>query len=111
MTTGSSMDAVGPETYTYTDLVCVIRAAIRSRSRGIIHLPKWMIPLLSQPLSWLLSDVLLTRDELRELTGNVLRSHINRPRAQLAFVAWLNAHVNNVGIRYASVIGAALPAG
>ncbi len=95
-----TLDAVGPETYKYGDLVHLIRAAVGSRSR-IIHLPVWMVGLLTRPLNWLLNDVLLTRDELRELTNNVLVSK-GQPSGSTSLRDWLQAHRETVGTRYAS---------
>ncbi|MGI9104156.1 MAG: SDR family oxidoreductase [Terriglobales bacterium] len=92
--------AVGPETYTYSELVRLIRAAVGSRSH-LVHVPAWMVPTLIQPLNWMLNDVLLTSDELRELTENVLVAE-GQPAGHASFRRWLEGHADTVGKRYAS---------
>jgi uncharacterized protein YbjT (DUF2867 family) len=68
------VDAVGPESYAYTDLVKMIRRAVGSKS-GIVHLPAPMVRLAAGLLGSILKDIVLTQDEIRGLMADLLVSH------------------------------------
>jgi NADH dehydrogenase len=93
-------DAVGPETYRYRDLVGLIRRAIGSRSL-LVRLPPTLGFLLGQLLGRLLRDVLITRDEVAGLMGELLISH-EPPLCETRFSHWLEANSAAVGRRYLS---------
>ena len=52
-------------------------------------------------LGALLSDVVLTRDEISGLTAGLLVSD-DPPLGELAFSAWLDEHADEIGRRYAN---------
>ncbi len=94
------LDAVGPEIYTYDELVRFIREVVRSRSR-IVHLPPAMVVAAASVLSHILHDVILTRDEVRGLMADLLVSR-HPPTCRTSLRAWAEAHADALGRRYAS---------
>jgi NADH dehydrogenase len=94
------VDAVGPETYTFDELVRLIAAKIRSRAR-IIHLRPGLALFLSRLLSYVVNDVLLTRDEVEGLMSNLLVSE-SAPTGQTRISDWLDQNADSVGAKYAS---------
>lgn len=93
-------DAAGPETMSFDELVQTIRGAVGSRA-PILHLPPLAIAASSRALGVLVSDVVLTADEISGLTSGLLVSH-QPPLGQTAFSAWLTAHSRCVGRSYAN---------
>jgi uncharacterized protein YbjT (DUF2867 family) len=96
------MDAVGPETYAYSDLVELIGRAVKGRSR-VFHAPASFVRLASWSLGYLVDDVLLTKEEVSGLMANLLVSK-QPPTGSTSLREWLLGHADAVGIRYASEI-------
>jgi NADH dehydrogenase len=94
------IDAVGPETYRYRDLVRLIRSVTASRSL-IVHLPPPIALRLGQLLGRLEGDVLITPDELEGLRCDLLISH-RTPTCTTRLSQWLEAKHDLVGRRYLS---------
>ena len=94
------MDAVGPETYKYADLVQLIRSTVGSRCR-IVHLSPSLVGMASRFLGWLVHDVVLTKDEMRGLMTNLLVSK-EAPTGRTSLRAWLRDNAGTIGTRYAS---------
>jgi len=94
------MDAIGPETYKYADLVQLIRSVVDSRSR-IIHLSPTLVWLASRVLGLFAHDVILTRDEVSGLMANLLVSK-QSPTGEKSLRAWLRENAETIGARYAS---------
>jgi len=94
------MDAVGPETYEYDDLVRLIRSSVGSRCR-IVHLSPSLVWMASRILSWLVRDVVLTKDEVSGLMANLLVSQ-ETPTGKTSLRTWLRANAGTIGTRYAS---------
>lgn len=94
------LDAVGPEVYTYEELVRLIAGAVGVRAR-IVHLPPLMVLWLSRVLGWLVDDVLLTEDELKGLMADLLVS-AGPATANTRLSDWLRAHADELGRRYFS---------
>lgn len=94
------LDAVGPETYTYTELVRMIRAAISSKAL-IVHCPPAIIRLASGVLGAILKDVVLTKAEIQGLMADLLVSH-QSPTGRTSLEMWIKSHAEIVGSRYAS---------
>ncbi len=94
------IDAVGPEIYTFNELVRLIARKVGSRAR-IIHLPPGAVLLLGKIISCLVKDVLITRDEMEGLMANLLVSK-NPPTGRTLFSEWLDRYAGSLGVRYAS---------
>jgi NADH dehydrogenase len=86
--TGEIVDAAGPDTMPFEDLVRAIRRAVR-RSTPILHAPPAAMTALARALGFVVRDVVLTADEIRGLTAGLLVSH--QPAVgQISFLEWLN---------------------
>ena len=98
----TAMDAVGPECYSYEGLVRLVADALGKRPR-LLKLPANVALGLSQVLGLLLRDTMLTRDEVKGLTANLLVSD-EPPRGTASLRAWLQEHADALGRRYASEV-------
>ncbi len=97
------MDAVGPETYTYLELVRLIRETIGVRSE-IVHVGPRVGYALGRVLGWIVRDVLITREEIIGLRDDLLISH-DPPRCKTPFREWLEINRGTVGHGYISELG------
>ncbi|GAB4332667.1 MAG: hypothetical protein Kow0099_04450 [Candidatus Abyssubacteria bacterium] len=94
------MDAVGPETYTFNELVRLLARTVGSRAR-ILYVPPWPGYLSAKLLGLLVKDVLLTRDEIEGLTANLLVTK-SPSTGETRLSEWLKENADTVGVRYAS---------
>jgi uncharacterized protein YbjT (DUF2867 family) len=94
------MDAVGPEMYTFEEMVRLIAAKIGRRAR-IVHVPPRLALRLSRLIGYVVRDQLLTWDEVAGLMANTLVS-TNPPTGKTRLSDWLAANAQGVGARYAS---------
>lgn len=94
------LDAVGPETYTFREMVLLLRETVRSRAR-VVHVRPALALFLSRLVGWALGDVILTRDELEGLMGSLLISD-RPPLGRTSLRRWLAENADRVGTRYAS---------
>ena len=94
------VDAIGPETFTYRDLVRQLGEIIGQR-RPIVSVP----PTVGYVAGWLLSkltgDVTITRDEIRGLMANLLCTD-SPPAGPTRLTDWARQHAATLGRRYAS---------
>ncbi len=96
------LDAVGPETFSYRELVRLISKHIDSNTR-IIHVRPTTGLMIGSVLGRFLGDVLITRDEIRGLMANLLVSK-EPPTCSTRFSAWLAENAEELGRRYASEV-------
>jgi uncharacterized protein YbjT (DUF2867 family) len=94
------MDAVGPETYRFDDLVRLV-ARTQHRKVRLVYISPGLMLAISKVMSLFLGDVILTRDEIIGLMANLLIS-AQPPTAPTRLSEWLEAHKDEVGTRYAS---------
>jgi NADH dehydrogenase len=94
------IDAAGPETMPFRDLVALVRAAVDSNS-PILRIPPAVMVAAAHILGLLVNDVVLTGDEIRGLMAGLLISR-QPPLGQIAFTQWLNEHATSVGRAYAN---------
>jgi uncharacterized protein YbjT (DUF2867 family) len=94
------VDAAGPETMPFADLVALVRRAVETRS-PIIHTPPPLMAAAARALGLFVRDVVLTPEEIKGLMAGLLVSH-DRPLGQIAFSDWLNEHKTSVGRSYAN---------
>ena len=97
------IDAVGPETYQFGQLVRLLAETLGSKAR-LLNGPPWLALLASRVLGLAMADVMLTRDELKGLMSNLLISN-SVPTGQTLFSNWILENVTILGKRYASEIG------
>lgn len=93
-------DCVGPETYTYEQLIRLIAGSVGSKAK-IAHLPPSLALFLSRIAGYLVRDVVLTRAEIDGLMAGLLVSH--KPgTGQRRLSRWLEENGHTLGRRYAS---------
>ena len=93
-------DCVGPETYTYEQLIRLVAASVGSRAK-IAHLSPGLALFLSRLAGYLVRDVVLTRAEIDGLMAGLLVS--NSPdTGQRSLRGWLAENADSLGRRYAS---------
>ena len=96
----SIADAVGPEVYTFEDLVRLVASAIGRQPR-LIHTAPWLVHAACALLSVPLRDVLLTREEISGLMADLLVSK-QPPAGRTRLSDWLLGNSRRVGSGYAS---------
>jgi NADH dehydrogenase len=96
------LDAVGPQIFTFNELVALIGEKIGHR-RPIWHLPPSAALFLSRLIGLWMKDVILTRDEIEGLSSDLLMSD-QPPTGHTSLGDWLAANRQSVGRQYASEI-------
>lgn len=99
-TTNTIIDAVGPETYSYEDLVKLVRDIIGSKS-FILYVPPSLTLFCSKVLSLLVNDVVLTREEIDGLMAGLLVSN-TPPTGKTRLSYWIKQNADTIGTRYSS---------
>lgn len=94
------IDAAGPETMAFRELVVLIRGAVHSHS-PVFHVSPWLMAAAARALGLLVGDVVLTPEEIRGLMAGLLVSH-ETPLGRIAFSDWLSASATSVGRSYAN---------
>jgi len=94
------IDAVGPETFTFKEMVELIGRKVGVK-RLLIPFPPRLALLAAQFLSLFVKDVLLTPEEVDGLMGNLLVSK-EPPRCKTRLSNWLEENKDQVGAKYAS---------
>jgi NADH dehydrogenase len=94
------LDAVGPEVYTFRQLVGLIAQKVGSHAR-IVRVPPFAALWLCRQLGHAVHDVVLTREEVKGLMAGLLVSN-GEPTGRTRFSEWLNRHAHLLGIHYAS---------
>lgn len=95
-----TMDAVGPEVYTFDDLVRLIARTVNSRAR-IFNANPGLALALSSVIGRITGDVVLTRDEITGLMADLLVSN-QPPTGSTSLEKWLYENRSTIGSRYAS---------
>jgi NADH dehydrogenase len=94
------VDAIGPETFSYRELVETIGRII-GRPRRVVSVPPWLGYAVGIVLGRLLGDVLITRDEIRGLMDDLL--YVDAPPAGTTRLTdWAQAHADKLGRHYAN---------
>ena len=94
-----SVDAAGPETFTFREAVELVRKAVGSRSL-LVNVPPTLALVAARVMGKvLLHDVLLTRDEVDDLRAGLLVSH-EPPLGRTRFSEWVAASGEWLGRNY-----------
>lgn len=94
------LDAVGPEVFTFEELVRLVARSVGARS-WIFHVNSGLALSIAQLIGRMVGDVTLTGDEVEGLMAGLLVSpHPPTGRQQLS--EWLAQNARTVGSRYAS---------
>lgn len=94
------IDAVGPDSYTFRELVQLVGETIGAR-RPLVSVPPRLALFAAQVISLFVRDVVLTPEEVEGLMANLLVSK-EPPRGKTVFKDWLLENKDEVGKRYAS---------
>lgn len=99
-TTHTVVNAIGPETFTYRDLLRTIGEII-GRRRPLVSIPPAVGYLVGRIVGALMDDVVMTREELRGLMAGLL--HVDAPPAGRTWLTdWAMRHAATLGLRYTS---------
>ncbi|HKO04422.1 MAG TPA: NAD(P)H-binding protein [Candidatus Acidoferrales bacterium] len=98
----TTVDAVGPQSFTFDELVQLIATKI-GRPIRLAHLPVPVSYVFTTLAGWFLGDVVLTWQEYRGLTGDLLGSKAS-PVGDTRLSQWLAANHDQVGRYYASEV-------
>jgi NADH dehydrogenase len=96
------IDAVGPETFTFEELVRLIARTIGSRAL-FVHVPSPVALCAASVIGRLVRDVVVTRDELEGLTAELVTSE-GPATGTRRLTDWLAQNADVVGKRYASEV-------
>jgi NADH dehydrogenase len=94
------MDAAGPDTMSFDELVRAIRQAVGRRT-PILHASPAVMAVLARALGVVMRDVVLTPEEIRGLTWGLLASH-QPVLGQTSFLEWLKESGPALGREYAN---------
>jgi uncharacterized protein YbjT (DUF2867 family) len=93
-------DAIGPETFTYRELVSMIGAAI-GRRRPVVAIPPWLGVAVGRLVGAFVGDVVVTPEEVAGLMQNLLVT-ASPPAGGTALSRWVSEHREDLGRRYSS---------
>ncbi len=99
---GTTVDAIGPETFTFEQLVKLMADKLGRKLRTL-RVPPSVGIFCGQVLGWFLRDVLLTRNELEGLMSELLTSP-QPPNAPTRFSDWLEKNKSTIGRHYSSEV-------
>jgi NADH dehydrogenase len=94
------LDAVGPEIFTFDDLVRRIALAV-GRKATLLHVSSRAAFQMLRCIGPIVGDVILTREEIEGLMADLLVSK-QPATGQTRFSSWLTKNANALGTRYAS---------
>lgn len=100
---GTCIDAIGPENYTFEELVRLITLHVKP-GEAFIHMPPRLGIALGSLIGLAVGDVVLTGDELEGLMANLLTSS-QTPNGPTRFSEWIQQNKTSVGTSYASELG------
>ena len=94
------LDAVGPETFTYRELVETVGRII-GVNRPVVGVPGWLGWLSGRLIGTMHGDVMITMDEVRGLTADLL--HVDSESlGTTRLTEWVQAHRDTLGRHYTS---------
>lgn len=94
------INAIGPETFTYKQLVADIGKII-GRKRPIISVPPILGYSAARVMGWAVGDVVLTWEEIKGLmAGNLVVE--TEPVGTTRLTSWASEHADSLGKRYAN---------
>jgi len=94
------INAIGPETFTYRELVQTV-AQIIGKKRPIISIPPTLGLIVSKIVGKIVGDVIVTREEIDGLMADLL--HVNTlPTGKTRLTDWAKSHADTLGKQYTS---------
>jgi NADH dehydrogenase len=98
---GETINAIGPETFSYRELVATMAEIIRGKKLPIVSIPDSLGLMVGNIIGLCTGDVVITKAEIEGLKSNLLCVD-TPPTGTTRLTDWLHEHRNTVGIRYAS---------
>lgn len=105
----TTTNAVGPETFSFRELVEAVAEAIGTRKK-IVPMPDVVVFTAGRVLGKILHDVLITREEIEGLRAGLLCVD-DRPRGTTKLTEWMAANASTLGAAYASELARRRPKG
>ncbi|HYB62774.1 MAG TPA: NAD(P)H-binding protein [Methylomirabilota bacterium] len=96
------LDAVGPETFSFEELVRLIAAQV-GRPARLVHLPMSLAYVSTLLTGWFVGDVVLTWEEYQGLIGNLLAPE-GPSAGETRLSEWLAKNREHIGSHYASEV-------
>jgi nucleoside-diphosphate-sugar epimerase len=96
----ATLDAVGPQSPTFRQLVDAIRTAVDSHAI-VVRVPGFVLPAMASALSLLMRDTLLTRDEYHAM-ANGLADSAGPSTGSIVFTDWVAEQGPRLGRVYAN---------
>ena len=94
------IDAIGPEVFTFDELVRLIAEKIHSRA-NVIHVSPMLALFLARLIGYAVRDVVITKNEIQGLMSNLLVSK-SPPTGQTCLSDWLEQNADRIGVSYIS---------
>jgi uncharacterized protein YbjT (DUF2867 family) len=94
------IDAIGPETFTYRELVATIGEAI-GKKRPIVGVPPWLGLLVAGVVGKMVGDVVVTREEIEGLMQDLLVT-TSLPAGHTRLTEWIAQNREGLGRYYSS---------
>ena len=94
------VNAIGPETFTYRELVAKIGELI-GQPRRIVSVRPWFGNVLGRGLGLLVGDVIITKDEIEGLMADLLYVD-SPPTGTTVLTEWISKHSETLGRKYTS---------
>ena len=95
-----TIDAVGPETMTFEEMVRHIRSAVGSRSL-VVHAPRWILLTIARFLGAVLRDELMSAAELKGLMDELVATD-GPATGEFSFLEWIVRNHETLGRSYVS---------
>ena len=96
------IDAVGPDVFAYDELVRLIGRKTGNSAR-LMRVPSWAALGMANLLGLLVRDIVLSRDEIEGLSGDLLVSKSGAPPpGKTRLSDWLDEHGDRLGTAYSS---------
>jgi NADH dehydrogenase len=94
------IDAIGPETFTYRELVKTVGEIIH-KQRPIVSIPPGVGYLAGWIIGKIVNDVLITKEEIEGLMSNLLYVE-SPPAGSTKLTQWAKKHSDTLGLKYTS---------
>ncbi len=101
--TNTVINAIGPETFTYCELVQAVGHAI-GRPRPIVSVSPGLGYVLGRIIGWFMRDRFITREEIRGLMAGLLFVD-GPPAGRTKLTDWMHANADTLGSGYAGELG------
>ena len=95
-----TIDAIGPETFTYRGLVKAIGEAI-GKKRPVVSVPPAVGYLAGWILGMCVGDVMITREEIKGLMADLLHAD-SPPTGTTSLTNWIRENADSLGRKYTS---------